>query len=708
MLLRLPIGVLKATIRLGLQYGIINRMIFFMRFAALCLTLASGMIVFANETNVLRTAAEINRFFSHGNGSRRYDITAVVQHAGADPRRWLIVRDSTGSANIWCDARIGRLNRGQRVHFKGTVNTSHRRREPFSPADFYEILGEAPIAPPLNLKLADLNEDKHNLADVCTEGTIVEIANDEIDSNYGIILLKDNECVMPVSYKLKHMKIRKDDLLGARILVTGVFQRSVLGERKFTGPFIDISSLADLKIVRPRPADPFAAPQLEERLYLTPKEITRLDRRTVRGHVLAVWGVRHVMVRDPSERIVNVELSEGIPVPAVGTGICVVGYPETDLYRVNLGRAIWKKDDDLPPPAAETAEVCSAELIIAKNYMTEHDEFFHGKLITVKGALTSIPIHESAEQRLLLDCGRHKVPVDISANPRMADGLLVGSEIEVTGRCLLETDNWRPDKPFPHIRGIALVPRSAADFRVLARPPWLTTGKLLVVIGALLVVILCLYVRNRVQKRMNQLKVADRTQLAVELHDSMSQNLSGAALQITTVKNLIDTARDKALRHLDIAELTLTSCRKELRNCIWDLRSNALDTDDMNDAIRKTLEHHLGGASLNVRFNVPRERLSDNTAHALIRIIRELVVNAVQHGKANAIRIAGALEKDRLLFSVTDDGVGFDPENRPGIREGHFGLQGIEERIDELGGKMEIRSQPDKGARISIWIKSRC
>ena len=55
-------------------------MMSFLRFAALCLALASGASAFADETNVLRTAAEINLFFTHGEGVCRYDIVAVVQH----------------------------------------------------------------------------------------------------------------------------------------------------------------------------------------------------------------------------------------------------------------------------------------------------------------------------------------------------------------------------------------------------------------------------------------------------------------------------------------------------------------------------------------------------------------------------------------------------------------------------------------------------
>ena len=68
------------------------------------------------------------------------------------------------------------------------------------------------------------------------------------------------------------------------------------------------------------------------------------------------------------------------------------------------------------------------------------------------------------------------------------------------------------------------------------------------------------------------------------------------------------------------------------------------------------------------------------------------------------VKIAGCLESDRLLFSVQDDGCGFDPENHPGVRQGHFGLQGIRERVNRFGGTVEIASAPGKGTKVSITI----
>ena len=107
---------------------------------------------------------------------------------------------------------------------------------------------------------------------------------------------------------------------------------------------------------------------------------------------------------------------------------------------------------------------------------------------------------------------------------------------------------------------------------------------------------------------------------------------------------------------------------------------------------------------LSIRFNIPRKRLSDDMAHVLMRIIRELVINAVRHGRATAVKIAGSDDGDRLLFSVRDNGSGFDPDNCPGVLQGHFGLQGIQERINQFNGEMKIDSVPDKGTHVTIAL----
>ena len=124
----------------------------------------------------------------------------------------------------------------------------------------------------------------------------------------------------------------------------------------------------------------------------------------------------------------------------------------------------------------------------------------------------------------------------------------------------------------------------------------------------------------------------------------------------------------------------------------------------MDAAIRKTLCQNLAGIDLSVRFNVPRETFSDNTAHTILKIIRELAANALRHGKATSLKIAGAIDDGKLLFSVRDNGCGFDPDLAPGISQGHFGLQGIAERLERLNGEMKIESSPGNGAKVTVTL----
>ena len=199
-------------------------------------------------------------------------------------------------------------------------------------------------------------------------------------------------------------------------------------------------------------------------------------------------------------------------------------------------------------------------------------------------------------------------------------------------------------------------------------------------------------------------KTIERTRLATELHDSVVQNLTGAALEIRAAQAAVPAADEGSASHLDIALKTINSSRAELRNCIWDLRNQALEKNDIDEAIRITLQPHIVDAQLHVRFNVPRRTIPDNAFHNILCIIRELVVNAVRHGHATTLKIAGTTDSGRLLFSVTDNGSGFDPATRPGMEQGHFGLEGVLERVKALDGMADIASAPGKETRITINI----
>ena len=126
----------------------------------------------------------------------------------------------------------------------------------------------------------------------------------------------------------------------------------------------------------------------------------------------------------------------------------------------------------------------------------------------------------------------------------------------------------------------------------------------------------------------------------------------------------------------------------------------------MTEAVTKTIEPHANGAKVAVRFNVPRNLLSESTTRTILQIVRELVVNAIRHGKANEIRIAGELRDGIIRFSVRDDGAGFDPSMAPGPRQGHFGLHGIRERLRNFDGALTIESAIGQGSKFLVTLNA--
>ena len=275
-------------------------------------------------------------------------------------------------------------------------------------------------------------------------------------------------------------------------------------------------------------------------------------------------------------------------------------------------------------------------------------------------------IDEEPSGRFLCGDAHENVSVDLSASSAPHPDLRVGDTVRVTGVAILDIDNCRPSAAFPQARGYVVVPTSSDGLAVVARARHPLPPSAWYVLGALLASILGVGIWNRSLRRLAQmrgkdlareeiaraeadLRTGERMRIAADLHDALSQSLTGVALEVEAA--LRTDRRNDAARaaHLARAGATLASCREELRNCLWDLRSAAMDEADMNEAVRRTLLPHIRGIALSVRFNVSRRRLSDFTVHTLLCIIRELAVNAIRHGGATRRRPGAHLRTRRRM-----------------------------------------------------------
>jgi len=694
-------------------------------FSRMLVAISSALIAFAaanpaSGEPVLRNFAEIADF---ANDTRRrytpFCATGTVQSVSAADDSYMVLRDDTG----WIDMRNAssyRPSPGEKVALSGEAHMS-AHQETYIVANGVVSVGTGPVAPPLELALGDISDERHHLRAVVTEGVVIDAFPDEIDSHNMFLLLKDGETVLPVAMHVDSGSAPNlESLRDARVRVVGLFMRTVSGSRKFSGPFISAEDASAISVVAPAPADPFAAPPLEKTLYRTPREIAKRGKRTVSGEVLACWGGNRTMVRTPDGRIVNVTLAHGQAVPAPGKSVTAAGYPETDLFRVNLARAIVREDPADPAPWQEDEITDIRTVYGGAGGPNTIDPGCHGRLMRLRGTVQSAPAANSSG-RLLLACGNFKLVVDLGTHPDAAADVAIGTKLEVVGRGLLEIDSWNPDYIFPRIRNLVAVIRTPEDLHVLARPPWWTPMRLLVVISVLVAALIGVYIWNRILRKLvtqrgrelyreqvahaiAEFRTDERTRLAVELHDSLSQALAGVACHVAACAKTLDRNPGVARRCVETADKMLNSCRTELRQCLFDLRSDTLEESDFSTAIRRTLDQIDGNAAIKVRFNVPRRRLKDTTAHAILAIVRELTGNAVRHGAATEVLIAGCVESGRILFSVRDNGCGFDPESCAGPLQGHFGIEGIRNRLERLNGTLSIESSPGEGTRAAVAI----
>ena len=173
----------------------------------------------------------------------------------------------------------------------------------------------------------------------------------------------------------------------------------------------------------------------------------------------------------------------------------------------------------------------------------------YGKLVTVLGILAAKPSMRLKDMRGELACGDMRLTIDLTSAPDALEDIDLGSTVEVTGVCVIEAEVLRLQTPYPHIQDIFISVRTPADISVTKHPPWWTPGRLLAVVGALLAALVVVVVWNRTLDRLARrrgrqlmreqierekatLKTDERTRLAVELHDSVAQNLSGVSMQI--------------------------------------------------------------------------------------------------------------------------------------------------------------------------------
>jgi signal transduction histidine kinase len=199
---------------------------------------------------------------------------------------------------------------------------------------------------------------------------------------------------------------------------------------------------------------------------------------------------------------------------------------------------------------------------------------------------------------------------------------------------------------------------------------------------------------------------AERTRVARELHDSLLQGMTAAALLLDHVRAELPASASAAAERLAVVEHALKTSLEEARRVVWNLREQPAGMDDLGLALSRLASRLADGTPVRCRVRVEGRAapLSHEVQGSVFRIAQEAVTNAVKHAEARQIDVRLRYDEHAVGVSVSDDGRGFDPDRVDPARAGHFGLVGMRERASRVGASLTIESQPGQGTRVDLSV----
>lgn len=192
----------------------------------------------------------------------------------------------------------------------------------------------------------------------------------------------------------------------------------------------------------------------------------------------------------------------------------------------------------------------------------------------------------------------------------------------------------------------------------------------------------------------------ERDRISKHIHDSVGVMLASTKLHFEALGKKLDGLEENKRKRFDDAYELLSAAQKETRKIIHDMANLTLRQDGLIAQIKELTNTIQSSGLINVALNVKglEERLDEKIETKVYRIIQELMGNALKFSKASQIDIDMERIENQLAMSFKDNGIGFDPDK---VDKG-LGLNTVEERVSNLGGRMNISSQKGEGTRIVI------
>lgn len=219
--------------------------------------------------------------------------------------------------------------------------------------------------------------------------------------------------------------------------------------------------------------------------------------------------------------------------------------------------------------------------------------------------------------------------------------------------------------------------------------------------AAVLLIFASLRTHVRQTKARYALLFAERTRLAREMHDTVIQGCAGVSTLLEAASSLQQIAADRTMQLLEQARVQARLTLDEARQAIWDLRQT-----QWGDGISVALQNFARqlsaekGIPIEVEITGDPPAVEERTLRGILLVAREAIRNAANHAAPRLIRIHVYFESGEARLEVMDDGHGFVPAEGTADVEGHYGIVGMRERVEQLGGSFLLRSSPGAGTAI--------
>jgi ligand-binding sensor domain-containing protein/signal transduction histidine kinase len=200
--------------------------------------------------------------------------------------------------------------------------------------------------------------------------------------------------------------------------------------------------------------------------------------------------------------------------------------------------------------------------------------------------------------------------------------------------------------------------------------------------------------------------IEERSRLAREMHDTVIQGCVGVSALLEAASSARDVSPKVSSELLERARKEVRATVDEAREAVWNLRQGSGPGENLVTALSQLAYRTSVETGIPVRFESSGAPLALGAEgeHSLLMLIREALHNAVRHAAPKNLTVLLSFDRRGMHVTIEDDGCGFDPAAHLASDGHHYGLIGMRERIEDLGGEFSLSSDRGKGTRVRLNI----